>query len=160
LCTLLRLLGIPILYLRKLWSEQLSSPLISHSLTATIKLLFVMVKSMLLDPLLLWKVNCSLSSFIMWSCLFARYSSSFLLLEFVILSCQVDRELLSVAIKIFSPLANCNIVSIFCKVVFYLVFNIKVHTCSKELVFMYYFYKYCVFIDICVMSMASIFYSG
>jgi len=66
------------LYLRKLWSEQLSSALISHLFTAFIRLLFVMVKSMLLDPLLLWKVDLSLSSFTIWSCLLARYYSSFL----------------------------------------------------------------------------------
>jgi hypothetical protein len=69
---LLKLLDIPGLYLRELWSEQLSSALISHSFTAAIRLLFVVVKSMMLDPLLLWKVNIPLSSFIIWSCLLAK----------------------------------------------------------------------------------------
>jgi len=102
------------LYLRKFWSEQLSSALISHLFTAFIRFLFVMVKSMLLDPLLLWKVDLSLSLFTIWSCLLARYSSSFLPRVLVNVSYQVvDRELVSVATKFHPPLANCISASIF-----------------------------------------------
>ena len=60
-----------------------------------------------IDPLLLWKVNLSVSSFITCSCLFARYSSIFLPLEFVLTSCHIfDLALLSTAIKIPPPLTN------------------------------------------------------
>ena len=83
--------------------------------------------------------------------------------EFVILSCQVlDRELLSAAIKILFPLANCSISSMFVKLFFYLFLNIEVHThCTN-----YYFFS-CIIskttlssFDVCVMSMASILFFG
>ena len=71
---------------------------------------------MLLDPLLLWKMNISISSFIIWRCLLARYSSSLFLREFVILKCQfLYHELLPAAIKILVPSANCIISSSFVK---------------------------------------------
>jgi hypothetical protein len=55
-------ISLPILFLSSLWSDKFSSGLTSHSFTAGIRLLFTTVKSMLLDPLLLWKVKLSLSS--------------------------------------------------------------------------------------------------
>jgi len=61
----------------------------------------VIVKSILLEPLLLWNVDLSLISFIMCNCLLVMYSSSFLPVKFVNTSYHVfDVVLQSAAIKI------------------------------------------------------------
>ena len=76
-------------------------------MAAAIWLFLVMVNSILLDDVLLRKVDLSLSSFIKCRCLLAKYSSSFLPLEFVLKLCHVfERELLSAGIKILQTVTN------------------------------------------------------
>jgi hypothetical protein len=70
-----------------LWSEQLSSSLISQSLKLLSSRLLKTVKCGLLLPPRLWNVVRSPSSFMMCRSLLFEYSSSVLLLEFVWLSC-------------------------------------------------------------------------
>ena len=97
-----------------LWSEQLSSPLISQSQKILSSRLLTTVMSMLLLPLRLWNVVNSLYSFVICRSLLIKYSSSVLPLEFVWLSCHaVDLELLSMAIRIPEHSLYCNISSIF-----------------------------------------------
>ena len=96
-----------------LWSEQLSSSDISQSLIAASIWLFPIVKSILLEPLLLWNVVLVLSSLIICNWLLARNSSSSFPLELVHTSCHVvERLLLSIASMSFAPLVNSTIFSI------------------------------------------------
>jgi len=84
-------------------------------MTSDISLPLVIVKSILLEPQLLWNVDLSLISFIMCNCLLAMYSSSFLPLEFVNTSYHVfDLALQSAAIKILHLLIKLIISSILC----------------------------------------------
>jgi hypothetical protein len=162
LYTLLELLSIPILYLRKLWSGQLSSALISHPFTAAIRLLFVIVKFMLLDHLLLWKVNLSLPVFIICSCLLARYSSSFCLVSF--LECHAN----SLTVNCYQSLLKDShlwrtvIVHLFLKSCF--LFGLQYQSiilAAKNFKFSCIVSKNAVSsFDICVISMASILLFG
>ena len=132
-----------------------------HSCTSAISLLFVIIKSMLLDPLMLWKVNISLSSFIIWRCLLASYSSRFSLVNLLFLSYQeLNRELLSAAIKILVRFSNCSISSMLVNL-FSICSSISMYILiAKMLFFRVLFPKLLSFFHVCVMSMAPILLFG
>ena len=75
--------------------------------------LFSIVKSILLEPLLLLNDVLVLSSWIICNWILSKDSSSAFPLELVSTSYQVvDRELLSISIMSFAPLVNLTIFSI------------------------------------------------